>query len=262
MRKGVRTEEPKFESEAALCARFTSLIGEAWIAYNETAGWDILLVRKVDGFQIGIQAKMAMNLDVINQALGNSYFDRNGPDCRAVLVPAYVGLQKLERICEYLGLTILRCWPEGHGDLKFRYSGAFDPVLPAIDDTGIWSEAWHERAPYRRCRLPDFVPDVIAGSKAPVQLTDWKVRALKIAVILELRGHVTRADFKALNIDVRRWIAQEWLRVEDGKLFEGRQMPRFRAQHPRVYAEIKDKSAKWMPAEAVTPDPKRQGSML
>lgn len=59
-----------FPTEAALCAAFIAAIDKrAWTPYAETAGWDILLVRKVDGFQIGVQAKLVFNLDVVNQAI-------------------------------------------------------------------------------------------------------------------------------------------------------------------------------------------------
>ena len=41
--------KPIFASEVDLCARFLKALPEDWIAYNETAGWDILLVRSADG---------------------------------------------------------------------------------------------------------------------------------------------------------------------------------------------------------------------
>jgi hypothetical protein len=94
-------------------------------------------------------------------------------------------------------------------------------------------------------------PNVAAGSPAPIQLTEWKIAAIKIAITLEIRGHLTRADFKHLRIDHRRWLApgNDWLRAENGKWVRDR-MPNFRAQHPRVYEEIKAEAAKWMkPAE-------------
>ena len=59
-----------FASEADLCAAFL-----AWAArtapgvacYAEWAGWDILLVYP-EGFQLGIQAKLRLNAEVIGQA--------------------------------------------------------------------------------------------------------------------------------------------------------------------------------------------------
>ena len=83
-------KDKPFETEAALGAAYLATIdAERWISYPETAGWDILLVRRADGFQIGIQAKQRMNTDVINQTIeGNRMFSysQRGPDCRAVLV--------------------------------------------------------------------------------------------------------------------------------------------------------------------------------
>lgn len=80
-----------FATEADLCAAFiASIDADKWIPYPETVGWDILLVRKDDGFQIGIQAKQKLNTDVINQALdeyGHWSAARAGPDCRARWAP-------------------------------------------------------------------------------------------------------------------------------------------------------------------------------
>ena len=84
-----------FPTEAALCAQFIELIDKRiWTPYAETQGWDILLVRRVDGFQIGIQAKLSLNIDVIAQAIessGHWSATAAGPDCRAVLVPEAAG---------------------------------------------------------------------------------------------------------------------------------------------------------------------------
>ena len=60
-----RETRQAFRSEADLCAAFLAALerehAKKWMAYAETAGWDILLVRLKDGFQIGIQAKLALN---------------------------------------------------------------------------------------------------------------------------------------------------------------------------------------------------------
>ena len=99
--------------------------------------------------------------------------------------------------------------------------------------------------------LPEYVPDVSAGASAPVQLTDWKIRAIKIAVLLEKRGFVTRSDFKGIGIDHRRWLApNDWLKIENGRYIAGR-LPDFKAQHPKNYAEIVADFDKWAPAAGV-----------
>lgn len=78
-------KQKPFATEAELCARFIAAIGADWTAYAETEGWDILLVRKADGFQIGIEAKLKFNLDVVTQALETNTYAvvSPGPDCRA-----------------------------------------------------------------------------------------------------------------------------------------------------------------------------------
>ena len=79
----------KFENEAHLVRAFCSTVGPAWTIYPETGDFDLLLSRKLDGFQIGIEAKMSLNMKVVAQAADLAITGRSalrpGPDCRAVL---------------------------------------------------------------------------------------------------------------------------------------------------------------------------------
>jgi hypothetical protein len=235
-----------FKSEAEMCARFIGAIGEDWIAYPETAGWDILLVRKADGFQIGIEAKLRMNVDVINQAIdeyGSWSADTPGPDCRAVLVPTAACFG---RIATYIGLTIIVVESNNYGP-------AFRPSLPKPNHERWGSgDDWHEWMPAKRHALPEYVPDVAAGASAPVQLTPWKISALKLEVLLEKNGFVTKADFRHLGIDHRRWTAPGtgWLKPSASGYVAGEKYAGFKAQHPRVYAEIVADFDKWKPTMA------------
>ena len=97
-----------FATEADLCARFLAALDKGWTAYAETAGWDILLVRDADGFQIGIEAKLKMNTHVINQAIEHSVYwvDHAGPDCRAIMIPEGEG--GFDQIAAYIGITVIR----------------------------------------------------------------------------------------------------------------------------------------------------------
>lgn len=239
----IRRKEKPFATEVDLCAGFLGVIAKEgrWIPYAETAGWDILMVRKSDGFQIGIQAKLKLNTAVINQAIEDSYrnADHSGPDCRAVLVP--MGDDGgFNTIAAYIGITIIRVWKESFGGFRI------DPGLP--DGKNRWPDrVWHELCPMKRHRLPDYVPDVRAGSPSPIQLTEWKISAIKMAILLERRGYVRRSDFAHIGIDHRRWIAPGgWLRRCDcgigwfGPL-------NFKREHPRVYSEIAADIAKWAP---------------
>jgi hypothetical protein len=234
-------KQARYETEAALCADFIAwakaqggsysygIKTPNWTPYAETAGWDILLVAE-DGTQIGIEAKLRFNLKVIAQCIPGcwDHWRDHGPDYRAVLVPD--GDQTAEDICAALGLMLFRprrAYGDDHG---------FTPGLSMEHDrTG-----WHYWSPRKRCELPEFVPDVVAGASGPVQLTKWKVQALRIIATLELRGHVTRADFKAHGVDPRRWTGPSgWLKpgVNPGEFVRGPGLD-FDAQHPEVYAKV------------------------
>jgi hypothetical protein len=245
------TARPKpFKTEVELCARFIASIGEDWTAYPETGNHDILLVRKADGFQIGIQAKLRLNTDVINQAIedGNSYSVTSpGPDCRAILVP-WGDAGGFSKICAYIGLTIVRVTAASVNEKFVLYRKTFEPYLPS-ERNRHWGENWFEQAPAKRHKLPEYVPDVPAGASAPLQLTDWKIKALKIAITMEKQGFVTRQDFKHHQIDYRRWIAPAygWLVVTDGRYTQGPRFPNFKKMHPVVYKQIKADEKKWMP---------------
>lgn len=239
-------KDKDFPTEVALCAAYLETVDKrVWTPYAETAGWDILLVRKIDGFQIGIQAKLKMGLNVVNQAIaGVTGWNAGviGPDCRAVLVPNSAGFSE---ICKHIGLEIISAYPRMTSTAKWR----FDPDLP--DQPGAYCNGgkWSEWAPQRRHELPDYVPDVAAGARAPIQLTEWKIKALKLAIILERNGKVFRSDFKALNLDARRWIDGHWLTVSRDGLVPGAGFPDFKKMHPKVYDKIAADFDKWAPKQ-------------
>ncbi|MGY4224383.1 hypothetical protein ACVMIH_001744 [Bradyrhizobium sp. USDA 4503] len=250
-----------FAIEVALCKRFIFSLPEGWTAYPETCGWDILLVRNADGFQIGIEAKLRLDTDVIAQALeeyGAFHADHPGPDCRAVLVPANAQ-GGFDRICRYIGLTIIYVRSEEQVEGQKTYYGwkpkAFEPGLPG-DRHGTNDKEWYEWAPAKRHTLPDYVPDVDAGAPSPVQLTSWKIAAIKIA-ILEKRGFLVRADFKHVNIDHRRWLPSGagWLVLDGGVYRASMGFPNFKAQQPRVYDEIAADFDSWKQADPLAPPP-------
>lgn len=223
--------DDKFESEAALCTAFMEWAkGEGWIPYAETAGWDILLVG-ADGTQIGVQAKLKFNMKVLHQTIPDGWYDtwhEHGPDFRAILLPTGQGS---EPICRALGVTIfrpVRGWDGPRG---------FGPSLKA-GERHAYYDNWHWWAPRKRHELPEYVPDVQAGASAPMQLSKWKIGALKVCALLELRGHVTREDFKRIGIDHRRWVGPGgWLDIKEGVYVRGPQLD-FERQHPTVYKQV------------------------
>ena len=235
-----------FAKESDLCAAFMAAAKrerDAWTFYPETEGWDILAVR-ADGAQLGIEAKLSLNTQVVCQALP-SYWGGGclGPDFRAVLVPAGGTQNGLETICAALGIGIITISRNPHERGRDLALYDYNPRLPGAS---IAPPTWHEWAPARRHRLPEYVPDVTAGSSAPVQLTSWKIRAIKIEIMLERRP-VTRRDFKAAGIDPTRWTSPAfgWLKLTTEGYVKGEAFPNFSAQHPINYEQIKADFAKW-----------------
>ncbi len=233
-------------------------IDSTWTVYPESCGWDLLLVRDVDGFQIGVEAKLALNPEVVLQAaprVGFVYADQESPDVRAVLVPEARAGAGMCAIARRLGLAVITgAMAEGVYDWRIRGYGdprpVFMPRPPSAEDLrdSHAETDWPECCPEKRHTLPAYVPDVAAGVPAPTQLTAWKIKAIKVAVILELRGHVSPADFRALRIDMSRWSQSGWLRAESRGRWVWDRPPDFKAQHPTNYAQIAADVATWLPA--------------
>jgi hypothetical protein len=215
-----------------------------WTAYPETAGWDILLVRE-DGLQIGVQAKLRLNAKVFDQCLdGLAHWRESGvgPDHRAVLIPHDIKLGDWEKIATFIGVTIIR---SGRGSPLPPING----VGSYIDDAGL---GWFDWCPESRHTLPSYIPDVIAGAPSPTQLTEWKIKAIKIAITLERRGYVSRKDFKHHKISITRWIVpgHQWvISKERNVLVRGPKLPDFKAQHPSVWDQIWNDYDTWLPKE-------------
>lgn len=218
---------PLYITEAEMCTAFCDWARkQGWTPYPEWDGWDILLVA-ADGTQIGVQAKLQYNLKLLEQTVPNGYeaTDARGPDFRAVLLPRYTS----ESLLNALGISLI-----------YAVSSYLTPTFhPDLTHQGY--RAWHYWNPAQRVKLPDYVPDVQPGASGPIQLTEWKIRALRLAAILDLRGNLTRADFKRHGVDPRRWTAtDEWLLPgsEPGQFIRGPGL-RFAEQHPVVFAQIR-----------------------
>jgi hypothetical protein len=248
-RKAVRA---KFDSEAALCSAFLAEVtrvhagdkSSKWICYPETGGFDILLVREADGFQVGIEAKLSLNAAVLTQALPGWRWQAGvtGPDCRAVLVPQGCSTG-LNEICQHLGITVIAMAAP-----RLSRAPLYSPKLPSLSRGTKVNQDWHEWCPVSRTALPDYIPDVVAGRRAPVKLSEWKIAAIKMAILLESRP-VTRADFRALKISPTRWLSPKdgWLeRGSSGGFVASSRIPDFKAQHPLNYLQIKGDAQKWI----------------
>lgn len=255
-----------WEKETELCTDFCLWAKQfGWTPYAETAGWDILLVRNADGVQIGIEAKLALNVKVLCQVLERekSYTAGRGPDYRAVLAPEPKTQTGLTMIARRLNITVIQAFQP----YDYRTDPRFRPELPRVGGDRFYSSysddrEWFERCPDERHELPEYIPDVTAGDKAPLQLTPWKIKAIRCAVLIEIKGYITRADFKALGMDARRW-TDWWLTpAGDGKWLPAPGMPDFKRQHPVNYEQIKADAAKWITPAMAQGDIFTQGKLI
>lgn len=248
-------------TERAMVADFTAWVRhQGWQVYAETGRWDLVVVRPEDGFQIGIEAKLRLNADVLCQVLAHDTRLRQGygPDCRAVLVPEAKAVGGLVAIARRLNVVVVTGSGPATEHHSFCRAGVwyggrdgwkgccFNPGLPDKNDGQYTDPAWPELCPDQRITLPEYVPDVVGGASAPVALTHWKIQAIKIACLLEYRGWVTRSDFKALHLHMSRWTEGAWLsRADCGRWIAGPGLPDFRAQHPMNYEQIKADLPEW-----------------
>ncbi|MCW1412171.1 hypothetical protein OLZ32_27870 [Rhizobium sp. 1AS11] len=285
-----------FENEAALCAAFIAALPEGWTAYAETAGFDILLVRGADGAQIGVEAKMTLNAKVLMQAVEGIYAGSgepgSGPDFRAALVPYGTAGAEMKCIARYLGVAVIECRNLGDCEAEVvrimeRYGSGyflteealrkyaesevkrdhppFKPDLPLYGGYD-WRDTWKDFCPVKRCSVPDYVPDVSAGASGPSQLSEWKIKAIKICIILERRGYLTPKDFAHVSIDRKRWHDMGWIAhaTDNGVYVRGRFVAGgspldLRAAHPVNFGQIEADWAKWKPKEDAA---EFQGAML
>ena len=232
----------QFATEADLCTAFMAEVrrDDVWVCYPETESWDILLIRRKDGYQCGVQAKLKFNAKVLLQACEGKWEQALGPDYRAILVPAG-SANDLAALAPKCGVTVITMRLPNE-----RYSPAFWPHLPLAPPSYDDGDSWFERLPMKRYRVPEYVPDVAAGASAPLQLTRWKVTAIRLDVLLHHTGFLTRDDFKAQGVDIRRWIdGNGWLLPSSGGFVRGPNLPDFRRQHPEVWLQIEAEPAKW-----------------
>ena len=219
-----------FRTEADLCATFLAWATrtEGVRCFSEWAGWDILLVYP-DGVQLGIQAKLRLNADVLLQAAPSLYGDEfklPGPDFRAVLVPKRNGLSA---VAWRLGLQVF--WPYS----PYRGPVEFGPHLDSRHNEG---EPWVDWNPARRHDLPPVATDSIAGSPSPVTLTPWKLAALDVLAELATKGTITAKRMRELHVHPGRWTTGRWLEPAEtrGQWVRGARCPKFDEQHPTAYA--------------------------
>lgn len=198
----------EYRSERALCEtlRWAALrLGARF--YPECSGWDALLVLE-SGEQMGVQAKLVSNLDVLGQAIEKRGKGLVGPDMRAVLVPR-VRARHFEAVAAGLRVTVLEPWT------------IEDPTrfAAAIERAARWETE-------SRCWVPPYEPDHPAGVPAPRTVSRWRVEAARLCAELREGKTFTAREIEARHVGrMSTWY--RWLeRVPGTRPARYRPMPR------------------------------------
>lgn len=187
-----------YKSEAQLCDAFVEYVkGFGWQVYPEHGGFDMLLVK--DGVQVGVEAKLRCNLEVVSQALNSLRYRSAGacPNYIGILVPKISGA--LRTVCRELHL---HTWD--HRCMFPKYS------MPA-EDLGLRS-AWESESE-SRVWLPEVAVQGSAGRPSPKAMSGWRIKALKICILFKRKGYLTRLDIIKGGCAPTRW-TQDWMRFE------------------------------------------------
>lgn len=263
----MRHEIPTFDTEAALCQAFALSVPDEWIIYPETGGWDLLLVHRQGGWQIGVEAKLSLNAKVLAQSIkSRKLWQESGPDFRAVLVGKVVA--ENATLARALGLTVIspRPWPvsdryEGWYKRYAQHGPRLPRFVPELPEASVfvrlvdhWSRFdmdgdWIDQFPTKRIPLPDYVPEVAAGVPSPLILSQWKIKAMRVCVWVERKGSITRAVFRDLGIDPSRWMNGVWLRSGEarGEWIAGPRFPadQLRREHPTIFPKVEADFDQW-----------------
>ena len=222
MRK--RRRAPKYKNpyklESELCDVLISYAkSNGWKVYPETAGWDILLVKDI---QIGIQAKLKDNVDVLSQAIEgiqsanvNIKFANPSPHLRAVLVPR--ASKEFRKVASALGVFIIEgvslVW--NYKTVKSHWGKEIKTSLDGYNKNYLI-------VPKRDCWVPEVEINVPAGVRSPRIITEWKIKAVKLCFKLNEKGYLTSKDFKDVKVSMVIWKIKKWLvpAEKNGKLMK------------------------------------------
>lgn len=196
-----RTKLPSgmFGSETELCAQLIDVARAAgYQAHPEVGNWDVLLVCRETGDQVGVQAKLRPSVDVLAQALTDERHP--GPEVHAVLVPtasrAFLSVARTSRVHVFQGVHL----------------GSLD-MPTVLARAQRWQHRVREWAPEVEIRFP-------AGVPSPKRVTPWKMSAVKLCLLARSRGYVTRKDLTELKLDPTWWFNPKFGPVLTPRLVE------------------------------------------
>ncbi len=167
-------------------------------------------------------------------------------------------------VCRLCGVTAVTIKTKTKYGPRFEDLGREPWIEPALPTTELadpfvsWSRrAWTPHHFVEPCWIPPYVPDLPAGVPAPIQLTHWKVQAVRLCVLLRERGFITTADIRAAKLSPT-YFTQNLLVPEGrvGRMFRYVPRPGTRLpdeDHPDIAAKIREEAA--VTAAVVAPAP-------
>lgn len=219
------------KTEAELCDAFAEIARtRGWDVYPECGGFDLLLVWNATvmpqgwgrlrlpnapaGFQVGVEAKLRPNVEVLEQAASRIAYGAAAPDAGAVLVPQatrdFAALGRRLRLHVFALADLV-------GD-RHRRGGLNEPfVVEPENGAG-------EARP--RVTLPPIPLQGSGGQASPRVLSPWRVAALRLVIELRAKGSITRAEAKAIGIDPSHWVTRGWLRTDGQRPARYTELPR------------------------------------
>lgn len=184
--------------EEDLCSEFKSIVeAVGGIVYAETAGFDMLIVGP-EGLQIGVEAKLRANVDVLAQALNGDKWpgrpNHVGPDYRAVLVPkAKPAFREVASAAHVWVFDLAKATRDANRDVLH-----FDMMFFGDPESYVHRHyLWQYNRP---CWVPPTDFGVPAGVPSPRSVTPWKIGAVRLCMLLREQGFVTSRDFRDCGI--------------------------------------------------------------
>lgn len=246
MARRVRGKKPHgISSENDLCNRLSETAQQlGWKVYPETSGCDLLLVatetvktRNAEpGDQIGIQAKLRPNVEVLSQALPTPH-STHGPHYHGVLVPH--ASRAFSYVAGRLGLVVFAAvqW-DRYGfvvDNRLRSLRRLSPIKKYYYSEPLW--------------FPEIEIWTPAGVRSPKSITPWKINAVRLCLFGVKRGYLLNSDFLDHNISITRWRLKRWIvsgekigRAVKYKLVEENRPPHI--LYPEITARLLEDGAK------------------
>lgn len=200
-------EQPEYKAEGELCDRFgAAMQRRGWLVYPEVAEWDLLLVSP-GGVQVGVEAKLRCNLEVLSAIVGRAR-RRDVPHHLAALVPQ--ASKHLETVCHSLGFhcwdhyTILDLEPPADARIVHARGGWPAEEILGVKEAKRWKHGGG-------IKLPEVPIQTGGGRAAPKVMSAWRLNALRLCALLEARGWVSSQDFRTHGVNPQRWRVALWI---------------------------------------------------